>query len=195
MLEGLALVNTYAVTSLRLNAEAADSHSAARHDERRRHDRAAAAAARRAQAAEGRCCSGTTSAGGRGPLLQRHDERRRHDRAAAAAARRAQAAEGGAARRRRWEMCLSLPWGPPTDPIDPKPVCGTPPYCGGRSSLPPPPPDAWVDLQGLDEGELEQVGALLQLHELTIEDVQQEDCPEKLEAFDERPRPYQYGLL
>eukprot|EP01062_Namystynia_karyoxenos_P053308 TRINITY_DN43120_c0_g1_i2.p1 TRINITY_DN43120_c0_g1~~TRINITY_DN43120_c0_g1_i2.p1 ORF type:complete len:794 (+),score=231.96 TRINITY_DN43120_c0_g1_i2:87-2384(+) len=55
--------------------------------------------------------------------------------------------------------------------------------------------ECWIDIQGAGEGELKQLGGLLHLDDLTIEDVILEDCPEKLESFSERPIPYQYGLL
>ncbi|KAJ9465890.1 putative metal ion transporter C17A12.14 [Diplonema papillatum] len=51
----------------------------------------------------------------------------------------------------------------------------------------------WVDMQGLSETEVRQLGNKLVLHELTIEDMIAEDCPEKLEVFEDLQ--YQYSII
>eukprot|EP01059_Diplonema_ambulator_P034617 TRINITY_DN7857_c0_g1_i1.p1 TRINITY_DN7857_c0_g1~~TRINITY_DN7857_c0_g1_i1.p1 ORF type:complete len:466 (+),score=90.01 TRINITY_DN7857_c0_g1_i1:45-1400(+) len=50
----------------------------------------------------------------------------------------------------------------------------------------------WVDFQGLTDNQVRTLGAMLFLHELTIEDII-EDCPEKLEQFEEAK--YHYAVL
>ena len=54
-------------------------------------------------------------------------------------------------------------------------------------------PNFWVDFQGLTQEELRELCEMLALHELTAEDIMNEDCPEKIEVFDDLQ--YHYGLL
>ena len=54
-------------------------------------------------------------------------------------------------------------------------------------------PHIWVDFQGLTPEEVAELGEILVLHELTVEDMTTGECPEKLEVFDDLE--YHYAMM
>eukprot|EP01061_Rhynchopus_euleeides_P005395 TRINITY_DN14656_c0_g1_i1.p1 TRINITY_DN14656_c0_g1~~TRINITY_DN14656_c0_g1_i1.p1 ORF type:complete len:627 (+),score=206.45 TRINITY_DN14656_c0_g1_i1:112-1992(+) len=54
-------------------------------------------------------------------------------------------------------------------------------------------PHIWVDFQGLNSDEIRELGQILVLHELTVEDMITSECPEKLEVFEDLE--YHYAML